>query len=95
MAAATITQILDDLNDYADYEALGSVSRAKSFITAAVRFLGTPQSESDQGSSSSFSHDSVEKLLAHARHYVATNDTANAASSSAVRFLSASEGFRR
>lgn len=95
MAAATVTEILDNLNDYSDYEEVGSVSRAKSFITAAVRFLALPANEADQGSSAGYSMASVEKLLQHARAYVKANDTSTSNRSSSVRFLTADGGFRR
>jgi len=40
MPAYTPNDIVDNFNDYADYEELGSVARAKSFITWAMRMLG-------------------------------------------------------
>jgi len=92
--AATVTQILDDLSDYSDFEEVGSVARAKTFITACRRFLALPASQSDQGSSLGYTPQLIANELEFARRYVAANDTSSSAASS-VRFLSASEGFRR
>ena len=92
--AATLTEILDALNDYSDFEEVGSVARARSFITAARRFLALPSNESDQGSSMGYSPQLVQQELAYARQYVRANQEATAGTSQ-VRFLSAAEGFRR
>ena len=92
--AATIDEILDALSDNADFEEVGSVARARSFITAARRFLSLPSSQSDQGSSLVYTPQVVQQEMAIARQYVAANQTPTAATSQ-VRFLSASEGFRR
>jgi hypothetical protein len=92
--AATISEILDDLSDYSDYEEVGSVDRAKRFITAARRFIALPSSQSDQGSAMGYTPAVMQQELAYARQYVAANQAATSASSS-VRFLSAAEGFRR
>lgn len=93
MAAATLSEILDNLNDYSDYEELGSVTRAKSFITAAKRFLQLPNSQADQGSSMGYDHASVRELLQHARAYVAANDESSS-TNAGVRFFSFQQGFR-
>lgn len=94
MAAATLTEILDNLNDYSDYEEVGSVSRAKSWITAAKRFLSLPSSQSDQGSSLGYSPDMVRKELNYARAYVRANDTTQTSNSAQVRFFSTSGDYR-
>lgn len=94
MAAASLDTILDNLNDYADYEEVASVSRAKSFITAAKRFLQLPSSQSDQGSSLGYTHASVEKMLQHARAYVAANDTVSNTRNARVRFFSVGSDYR-
>lgn len=93
MAAATLETILDNLNDYSDYEEVASVSRAKSFITAAKRFLQLPNSQGDQGSSLGYDQASVRELLQHARAYVAANDTTSS-TNAGVRFFSFEQGFR-
>lgn len=93
MPAATLSEILDAINDYSDYEELGSVSRAKSFITACRRFLALPNSQADQGSSMGYDHPTVAGLLQDARDFVAANDTSSS-STSRVRFFSFSNGFR-
>ena len=92
--AATIDEILDALSDNADFEEVGSVARARSFITAARRFLSLPSSQSDQGSSLGYTPQVVQQEMAIARQYVAANQTPTAATSQ-VHFLSAAEGFRR
>jgi hypothetical protein len=93
MAAASLTTILDNLNDYADYEEVGSVARAKSFITAAKRFLQLPSTQTDQGSSESYTPEMVRKELEFARQYVRANQSATATTSS-VRFLGVGSDFR-
>lgn len=91
MAIKTVDQILDDYNDYADYEETNSVSRARSFISACRRLIGIiPQSQSDQGSSMSMSVAQVESMMKHAQVFVEVNS----APSSAVRFITVSGDFR-
>lgn len=94
MAAQTVDQILDALNDYSDWEETGSVSRANSYITAARRFLALPSSQSFQSSSMGMSPQFVSQQMDAARAFIQTADTNNAANTR-IRFLSASEGFRR
>lgn len=92
--AATIDEVIDALSDNADFEEVGSVAKARAFITAANRFLIlTPSSQSDQGSSLSMGLPQVQSLLASARAYVTQADNSSAATSR-VRFLSAREGWR-
>ncbi len=92
--AATLEQILDALNAYSDFEEQESVSRAKSYITAARRFLALPSTQTDQGSSLGYSPDMVRKELEFARAYVRSNRTVASAAQSSVRFLSVSGDFR-
>ena len=92
--AATVDEILNALLDYADYEEVGSVSRARTYLTACRRFLSLPANQSDQGSSLGYTPQYVQSELDFARRYIAANDTGSTGSSS-VRFLSVSEGFRR
>jgi len=94
MAAATLAEILDDLNDYADYEEVASVARARSYITAARRFLQLPSSSSEQGSALGYTPAAIQSEIAVARAYIVAYDTSNANNKS-VRFLSAREGFLR
>lgn len=95
MAAATVDQILDALNDYSDFEELGSAARARSFITAARRFLALPSTSADQGSSMGYTPDMVRREMEVARAFVQANPSPSSADNSRVRFLVASEGFRR
>ena len=94
MAAATLTEILDALNDYADYEEVGSVARARMYVTAARRFLQLPTSSAEQGSSLGYSPEMIQNEIAVARAYIDAN-AATPNGSGAVRFLTAAEGFRR
>lgn len=89
----SLDQILDDVLEYADFEEVGSASRAKSFVTAAKRYLLiSPNTQSDQGSSLTISADQIQNLLRRAEQYVDRNSRNSGAG---VRFLSAAEGFRR
>lgn len=93
---ATVDEVIDDLIDYADFESVGSVSRAQTFVTAAKRFLIlSPQQQSDQGSSLTMSVAQIEKMMHRAQQFIDQKSTVTSAASSRVRFLSASEGFRR
>ena len=94
MPAATLDQILDALNDFSDYEEVGSVSRARSYVTAARRFLQLPSTSSDRGSALGYTPELIQAEIAVARAFIDAN-TSTSSGSSAVRFLSASEGFRR
>ena len=91
--AATVDEILDALNDYADFEEVGSVARAKTYITACRRFLALPSTESDKGSSQGYTPQLVQSEMDLARRFIAANQPASSGNS--VRFLSAGEGFRR
>lgn len=94
MATHTLESVEASLLDYSDFEEVGSVSRAKSLITAANRWLVlSPQSSSNAGSSLSFDTDGVKELRRRAQQYVAANATTNGASDS-VRHLSICEDFR-
>lgn len=92
-AVPTLDQIIDDVVSYADFEEVGSVARAKLFITAAKRYLLiNPSSQSDQGSSMTMDTPQIQGLLHRAQQYV---DRSVRSNGSSVRFLSAAEGFRR
>jgi len=91
MAAATLEEILDALNDYSDYDEVGSVERARSFVTAARRFLQLPSSSAEQGSSLGYSPQLIQAEIATARAYIA----ANAAGEGSVRFLTINRGYLR
>ena len=94
MAVATLDAILESLNDYSDYEEVGSVARARSYVTAARRFLQLPSTSSEQGSSMGYTPQVIQQEIATARAFIDAN-TSTSSGGSAVRFLSASEGFRR
>lgn len=87
-----IADIEADLIEYADFEEVGSVARARSFITAAKRWLILrPESASNEGSSLSMSKSVVMDLLKRAQDYVAANDISGAGR---VRFLGVGRSFR-
>lgn len=94
MAEGTLQDLRDALWDNADFEEVGSVTKAKAYITAATRWLALePASQSDQGSSLAFAPAQVERIMQRARAFVAANNNSSA-STSGVRFLSAGQGFR-
>lgn len=85
-----IADIESDLLEYADFEEVASVQRAKLFITAAKRWLILrPDSASNQSSSLSVGKSFVETMLTRAQAYVAANATTSGGARGAVRFLSA------
>lgn len=89
----TIATVEADLIEYADFEEVGSVSRAKLFVTAAKRWLILrPESASNQASSLSMGKAAVESMLAHAQEYVRANDPSPTASR--ARFLVPGGSFR-
>lgn len=94
MATFTIESVESDLLNYSDFEEVASVSRAKSFVTAANRwFILAPQSSSNQSSSLTFDTEAVKELRRRAQDYIGANESVNGASSS-VNFLSVNHGFR-
>jgi len=94
MAAATLSEILEALNDYADYDRVGSVDRAWEYVIAARRFLQLPTSSSEQGSSLGYTPEAMQEQIAKAEAWIAAYRS-NSSGTGSVRFLSASEGFRR
>lgn len=94
MAAPTVSELLEAIGDYADYEELASVSRARIYLTACRRFLALPSSQSDQGSAMGYTPQVIQQELEFVRRWIAQNDTSSRGGGS-VRFLSAGEGFRR
>jgi hypothetical protein len=89
-----IADIESDLLDYADFEELGSVSRAKSFITAANRWLILrAETASNQSSSLSIGKSFVQDMLKRAQDFVAANDSGSG-SAGGVRFLGVGSNFR-
>jgi hypothetical protein len=86
----TLAEIETDLLDYADFEEVASVSRARSFVTAANRWLILrAESASNQSSSMSISKQFVSDMLKRAQAFVAAN-----VSTGDVRFLQPGGFFR-
>jgi len=89
-----IADIESDLLEYADFEEVASVTRAKSFITAAKRWLILrAESASNQSSSLSIGKNYVEAMLKRAQDFVAGNDSTGGAVGG-VKFLGVGENFR-
>lgn len=86
----TLADIEADLLDYADFEQVGSVSRAKSFTTTANRWLILKaDSASNQSSSMTIGKNYVSDMLKRAQAFVSAN-----ASTGDVRFLQPGSFFR-
>lgn len=76
----------------ADFEEVGSVTKAKTFVSAANAWMILcPDSSSNQGSSLTIGKDFVDRLLKRAYSYIASNDTTGNGS---VRFLGVADGWR-
>jgi hypothetical protein len=90
-----IADIEADLIEYADFEEVASVARARLFITAAKRWLILrAESASNQGSSLSLGKSFVESMLKQAREYVVANQSTPNGASANVRFLGVGSNFR-
>jgi hypothetical protein len=90
-----IADIEADLLDYADFEEVGSVSRAKLFVTAAKRWLILrAESASNQSSSLSIGKSFVETMMKRAQDYVAANASTASGGRGGVRFLGVGSNFR-
>jgi hypothetical protein len=90
-----IADIEADLLDYADFEEVSSVARARLFITAAKRWLILrADSASNRSSSLTIGKSYVESMMNRATEYVAANATTSGGGSSRVRFLGAGASFR-
>lgn len=84
-----IAEIEADLVGFADFEEVGSVTRAKQFITAAKRWLILrADSASHQASSMTIGKSYVQDMLKRAMDFVAIN------SRGAVRYLGPGSHFR-
>jgi len=90
-----IADIEADLLTYADFEEVGSVARARLFITSAKRWLILrPESASNEGSSLSMSKSLVMEMMKRAQDYVAANASAVSGGAGGVRFLGVGSDFR-
>ena len=90
-----IADIETDLLDYADFEEVGSVARARLFITAANRWLILrADSASNQSSSMTIGKSFVENILKRAQDYVSQNATTSDGARASVRFLGVGSNFR-
>jgi hypothetical protein len=90
-----IADIEADLIDYADFEEVRSVARARLFITAAKRWLILrAETASNQSSSLSIGKSFVETMLKRAQDFVAANDATANSGRGGVRFLGVGRSFR-
>jgi hypothetical protein len=90
-----IADIEADLLDYADFEEVRSVGRARLFITAAKRWLILrAETASNQSSSLSIGKSFVETMLKRAQDFVAANDATANGGRGGVRFLGVGRSFR-
>ena len=90
-----IADIETDLLEYADFEEVASVARAKLFITAAKRWLILrAESASNQSSSLSIGKSFVSDMLKRAQDYVTANAATADGGVGGVRFLSVGSSFR-
>lgn len=91
----TLEQIEADLDEYCDYDVVGSATRAGLYIVAARRWLQqTAESASNAGSSMSMGKAHVESMLKRAEEYLAANKSRANGSSSRVNFLGVGSSFR-
>lgn len=92
---ATAEQNLDVILENCDFEEKNDVTKAQKLVTAAYRFLAqTPTAQTEQGSSLQMNHDMVKALLERAQQFIELKKSERGSNGS-VRFLSASDGFRR
>lgn len=89
--ARSLEDIEDDLDEYADFEEVASVSRAKSYVTAARRWLMRVAGSSSHGGSMTRNVVQVEGVMKRATEFIEVNDTT---AGSQVRFLGVGTEFR-
>lgn len=92
----TIDTVIDALTDNADFAATNDVTKARAFLTAAIQYLIlSPASQSDQGTSLSIAPETIRALMNQAKQLVDAAGAVTSSANASVRFLSASQGFRR
>jgi hypothetical protein len=90
----TLEDIEEGLEENADFEEVGSVSKAKAFITWMNRWLiRRPDSASNGASSLSINKGAMLDLLKRAQAFVSATPT-DSASGANVKFLSFRDDFR-
>lgn len=95
MATYTIATIEADLLEYADFEEVSSVSRARLFITSAKRWLILrADSAASQSQSMTIGKAFVENMLKRAQDYVSANADTSSGAIGGVRFLGVGGSFR-
>ena len=83
----TLADIESDLLDYADFEEVNSVARARSFVTAAKRWLILrADSASSQSQSMSIGKGYVESMMKRADAFITAN-ASNSNGGGSTRFL--------
>ena len=91
---ATVTEVLEDFQTYSDYDEVGSVSRAKSFRTAARKLLGFPSEASRNGNKLVYDREWVAEQLRSVDSWLAENDTTSTDTSN-FNILTVDSDFRR
>lgn len=89
--AHTPQEIADGYNDFADYEEVGSIARAKSFITWANRLLALPEEIRRNNNQLMFDRAVILEQIKAARLWVSAKERATGSS---VSFFTL-ENFRR
>lgn len=88
--ARTIDEIITAMQDNADFEEVGSLTKARAFVTAAREYLIlAPNSSADQGSSMTINAAQIEAQLRRAQAYAAQQSPG-----SAVRHFQFDQHFR-
>ena len=74
--AVSLDTILDNLLDNADFEEVGSVSKAQAFATAANQYLiAVPKSQSEDSASITVDPAEIRRLADRARSFIRANAT--------------------
>jgi hypothetical protein len=93
MTTPTLDEVITSLVDNADFEEANSVSKARSFHTAAIRYfiLAPKEARDSEGHSQAMSPEFVQQMQERAVSFIAINSTT---ASGAVRFLGPGSDFR-
>lgn len=95
MATYTIATVESDLLEYADFEEVASVARARLFVTAAKRWMILrADSAASQSQSMTIGKAYVENMLIRAQDYVTANADTDSGAIGGVRFLGVGGSFR-
>lgn len=96
--AATISELLDTIQDNSDYAESDSLTKARAYESALLQYmLLLPSAQSDQGSSMAYDMATARMLLDRVTAFITSYQAAaqSSADTSRVRFLNCREGFYR